>query len=114
MAEFVEAHQADPLFRIYGKRRCHPAIKDLELQAIDSLVDDRIVNQRIAPKGYTPAGRYLFPCNLFRAEMLKTSKYPEISYRKFCGDDKRYGNHKETSPYIGMQSKKIVRLSAFP
>jgi hypothetical protein len=37
--------------------------------------------------------------------MLKIIKYPEISYRKFCGDDKRYGNHKATSPYIGMESK---------
>ena len=37
--------------------------------------------------------------------MLKIIKYPEISYRKFCGDDKRYENHKATSPYIGMESK---------
>lgn len=36
---------------------------------------------------------------------MKAVKYPEISYRKFCGDDKRYKNHKETSPYIGMENK---------
>lgn len=105
MAEFVDAHQAGPLFRLYGKHSPHPAIKDIELQRIDSLIDDRIVNKILAPDGYTPASRYLFPCNMLRAEILKAVKYPEISYRKFCGDDKRYENHKETSPYIGMESK---------
>ena len=37
--------------------------------------------------------------------ILKAVKYPEISYRKFCGDDKRYEKHKETSPYIGHAHK---------
>jgi hypothetical protein len=105
MAEFVQAHQSDLLFKLYGKRSHHPAIKDNELQIIDSMLDDLIINKLLAPKGYTPASRDLFPCNLFRAEMLKAIKYPEISYRKFCGDDKRYDNHKATSPYIGMESK---------
>jgi hypothetical protein len=105
MAGFVEARQGDPLFRLYGKRSTHPAIKDNELQIIDSLIDDRIINKLLAPEGYTPASRFLFPCNMLRAEMLKAIKYPEISYRKFCGDDKSYEDHKETSPYIGMESK---------
>jgi hypothetical protein len=105
MAEFVEAHQAPHLIRLYGKHKTHPAIKDLELQKIDSLIDDRIINKLLAPEGYTPASRSLFPCQLLRAEILKAIKYPEISYRKFCGDDKRYDNHKETSPFIGMECK---------
>jgi hypothetical protein len=105
MGEFVEAHQTDVLIRLYGKHMTHPAIKDIELQIIDSLIDDRIVNKLLAPDGYTPASRCLFPCNMLRAEILKAAKYPEISYRKFCGDDKRYENHKATSPYIGMENK---------
>lgn len=105
MAAFVDVHQTGPLFRLYGKHSTHPAIKDIELQRIDSLIDDRIVNKILAPDGYTPASRYLFPYHMLRAEILKAVKYPEISYRKFCGDDKRYENHKETSPYIGMESK---------
>lgn len=105
MAEFTKAHQTDVLIRLYGKHMTHPAIKDIELQIIDSLIDDRIVNKLLAPVGYTPASRYLFPCNMLRAEILKAVKYPEISYRKFCGDDKRYKNHKATSPYMGMESK---------
>jgi hypothetical protein len=105
MAEFVEAHQTDLLLRLYGKQKVHPAIKDLELQTIDSLIDDRIINKLLAPEGYTPAGRNLFPSQMLRAEILKAIKYPEISYRKFCGDDKHYKNHKETSPYIGIDHK---------
>ncbi|BBO79729.1 hypothetical protein DSCO28_72980 (plasmid) [Desulfosarcina ovata subsp. sediminis] len=105
MAEFIAEHQSDPLFRLYGKHSPHPAIKDIELQYIDSLIDDRIVNKILAPDGYKPAIRYLFPCNMLRAEILKAIKYPEISYRKFCGDDKTYENHKETGPYIGMENK---------
>jgi len=105
MAEFVKAHQSGVLFKLYRKHRHHPAIKDAELRIVDRMLDDRIINKLLAPEGYTPASRKLFPCNLLRAEMLKALKYPEISYRKFCGDDKRYENHKETSPYIGMESK---------
>jgi len=33
---------------------------------------------------------------MLRAELLKAIKYPEISYRKFSGDDKAYKGHKET------------------
>jgi hypothetical protein len=105
MAKFVESHQSGVLFKLYGKHHHHPAIKDFELQMIDRMLDDHIINKLLAPEGYTPASRDFFPCNFFRAEVLKAVKYPEISYRKFCGDDKRYQNHKETSPYIGMESK---------
>jgi hypothetical protein len=105
MAEFVEAHQTDLLFRLYGKHKAHPAIKDIELQIIDSLIDDRIINKLLAPEGYTPASRFLFPSQMLRTEILKAIKYPEISYRKFCGDDKHYKNHKKTSPYIGVDQK---------
>jgi len=49
--------------------------------------------------------RDLFPSNFLRAELLKVVKYPEISYRKFCGDDKAYKGHKDHSPYIGMANK---------
>jgi len=105
MSEYVENYQSSVLFKLHGQQGSHPAIKDSELRIIDQLIDDSIINLLLAPKGYTPASRNLFPCNLLRAEILKAVKYPEISYRKFCGDDKRYANHKETSPYIGMENK---------
>ena len=105
MAEFIDSIQSGGLFKLYEKHANHPAIKDTELRIIDRMLDDRIINKLLAPEGYTPASRVIFPCNLLRAEILKAIKYPEISYRKFCGDDKRYEKHKETSPYIGMESK---------
>jgi len=105
MAEFVESCHTGGLFKLHGKQHTHPAINDIELQLIDSLIDDRVINRLLAPEGYTPACRDLFPCNMLRAEILKAVKYPEISYRKLCGDDKHYENHKDTSPYIGMDCK---------
>ena len=105
MAKFVEAHQTEFFLRLYGKDNVHPAIKDMELQIIDSLVDDRIINKLLAPEGYKPAIRNLFPSQMLRAEILKATKYPEISYRKFCGNDKHYKNHTETSSYIGTDQK---------
>jgi len=38
MTEFVQSHQSAPLIKLYGKHRPHPAIKDFELQTIDSLI----------------------------------------------------------------------------
>jgi len=114
MAKFVKAHQSGVLLKLYGKQHHHPAIKDAELRIIDGMLDDRIINKLLAPEGYTPASRNLFPFNLLRAEILMSIKYPEISYRKFCGDDKRYKNHKETSPYIGMECKQNRAFIGLP
>jgi len=49
--------------------------------------------------------RDFFPSIFLRAELLKAIKYPEISYRKFCGDDNDYEGHKDHSPHIGMDNK---------
>jgi hypothetical protein len=49
-----------------------------------------------------------------RAELLKVVKYPEISYRKFCGDDKAYKGHKDHSPYIGMDNKQNRAFIGLP
>lgn len=114
MEKFVEAHKEEALFKPYEKPSTHPAIKDLELQILDSLIDDSILNKLLAPEGYTPASRSLYPCHLLRAEILKATKYPEISYRKFCGDDKRYTNHKDTSPYIGMECQQNRAFIGLP
>ena len=45
--------------------------------------DDGIINHLLAYAGYSPSMRGVFPHNLFRAELLKAIKYPEISYRNF-------------------------------
>jgi len=114
MAKFVENQRNGVLFRITEKDRRCPAIKDEELRIVDKLIDDRIVNRLLSYNGYNPSARDLLPSQLLRAELLKTLKYPEISYRKFCGDDKHYKGHKENSPYIGRDNKQNRAFIGLP
>lgn len=51
-------------------------IKDPELTAIDELLDNRIIDKLLCPDNWTPSMRILFPSHLFRAELLKSLKYP--------------------------------------
>ena len=67
-------------------KRWSSQFDDQELQAIDALIDDRVVNQLLQPEGYTPSMRDLHPCQYLRAELLKALRYSEISYRKYCSD----------------------------
>lgn len=105
MGRFINSHENDVLFKLQKHKR-HPSyLKDEELRFIDDVLDDQIINKLLSYDGYTPSMRGLFPSNYLRAELLKSIKYPEISYRKFCGDDKSYKGHKESSGYIGMENK---------
>jgi hypothetical protein len=105
MARFIDSHDNDVLFKLNRKSRHRLYIKDEELRFIDNLLDDRIINKLLSYHGYSAGMRDFFPSNFLRAELLKAIKYPEISYRKFCGDDKSYKGHKESSGYIGLESK---------
>jgi len=105
MARFVEDNENDVLFKL-NKIKRHPLyLKDKELRFIDDLLDDTIINRLLAYDGFTPSMRDIFPSNFLRAELLKSIKYPEISYRKFCGDDKDYKGHKDVNSYIGLENK---------
>ena len=105
MERFIQGQKNSVLFKLNRKKR-HPLhIKDQELKFIDDLLDDKIINKLLSYNGYTPAMRGLYPSDFLRAELLKAVKHPEISYRKFCGDDNDYKGHKENSPYIGMANK---------
>ncbi len=105
MGRFIESHENSFLFKLKNKRR-HPLyIRDEELRIIDNILDDLIINKLLSYEGYTPAMREFSPSNFLRAELLKAIKYPEISYRKFCGDDKRYKGYKLNSDYMGMDKK---------
>jgi len=114
MGRFIQDQQSSVLFKLNREPR-HPLhIKDKELKSIDDLLDDKIINKILFYDGYTPAMRDLYPCNFLRAELLKAIKHPEISYRKFCGDDKDYDGHKENSPYIGMDNKQNRAFIGLP
>ncbi len=61
-----------------------------------------VVDEAIKNYDYSPRVLLVHPYQLFRMELLKILKYPEISYRKYC-----------TNEYFGMerkQNRKYVRL----
>ncbi len=83
MAAFV-AESKRGLLRL-SRALSQKHVKDRELKAIDCLLDDDVLDRLLAGAGYTPSKRKIFPHQLLRAELLKSLKYPEFSYRKFCG-----------------------------
>ena len=105
MARFIESNENDVLFKLNKVRQDPSHLKDKELVFIDNLLDDTIINRLLSYDGFTPSMREFFPSNFLRAELLKSIKYPEISYRKFCGDDKTYKGHKDVNSYIGLENK---------
>lgn len=102
MASYVENFHSDKLFYFDTLKKPYPEIVDQELQFIDQVIDDRIINSLIAPDGYSPAHRDIQPYQLFRMELLKIIKYPEISYRKFCSDE-YFGKERK-------QNRRFIRL----
>jgi hypothetical protein len=85
-------------------------IKDEELAFVDGLIDDVIINRILSYDGYRPAMRDLFPANLFRAELLKAIKYPEISYRKFCTEEYLGLDRKQNRVFIGLPLHRKVMI----
>ena len=113
MDSFVERQNSGRLFN-FRSASSHRAIQDHELRLIDGFIDDEIINKLLSYEGYSPAQREFLPSVFFRAELLKSIKFPEVSYRKFCGDDKRYPGHKKSSPYIGMECKQNRAFIGLP
>ena len=94
MATFIEKVNISSIIKYSSYKRSPLYIKDEELRYIDELLDDRILKRILAYDGYHPGMHDVFPVNMFRAELLKAIRYPEISYRKFC-----------TQEYLGMDRK---------
>ena len=103
MANYIENFYSNILFGLDKKRRPYPEIVDEELKFIDDLFDDSIINSFLAPENYSAPHRTIKPYQLFRMEILKIIKYPEISYRKFCTDE-YFGTERK-------QNRRFVRLS---
>ena len=102
MANYIKNFHSDNLFDFDKRRKPYSEIVDKELQFIDQLLDDQIINSFIAPDGYSAPHREIQPYQLFRMELLKIIKYPEISYRKFCSDE-YFGRERK-------QNRRFVRL----
>jgi hypothetical protein len=84
MEAFVQNMRRNLL--IFPVKQWPKRFEDVELQGIDKLIDDQVINALLAPEGYTPSMRDLHPCNYLRAELLKSLRYAEFSYRKYCKD----------------------------
>jgi len=102
MAQYIDNFHKDNLFLLDKKRKPFPEIVNQELKFIEDLFDDAIINSLIAPKDYSAPHRQIQPYQLFRMELLKVLKYPEISYREFCTDE-YFGRERK-------QNRRFVRL----
>ena len=103
MGRYIKNFYSGNLFGIDKKRSPFPEIVDKEQQFIDEILDDSIINSLISPEGYSVNHRQIQSYQLFRMELLKVIKYPEISYRKFCTDD-----------YFGKEQKQNRRFVRLP
>lgn len=110
MARLVEKVNSNKIIKFSNYKRSRNYVDDVELQFIEKLIDNRIVNCLLAYDGYSPAMREIFPSNLFRAELLKAIKYPEISYRKFCTEEYLGLDRKQNRVFIGLPLHKKTMI----
>jgi len=102
MSNYIGHFYSDNLFDLDKRRRVYPEITDTELKFIDDLFDNSIINSLLVPKGYSAPHRKIKPYQLFRMEILKIIKYPEISYRKFCTDEYFGRERKQNRRFVGL------------
>ena len=106
MAQLIDKINNNRITKLCDYKRSSKYITDKELYFIDKLIDDGIINYLLSYEGYSPAMRDIFPSNLFRAELLKAIKYPEISYRKFCTEEYLGLNRKQNRVFTGLSLSK--------
>ena len=87
------------------------AIKDPELEFVNDLCDWAFVNKLLEPDNYSHAHREKYPVHLFKAELLKSLKYPEISYRKYCEREINRKTQKENRAFIGLRRGQEIHHS---
>ena len=110
MAKLVDIANSNMIYKLSNYNRSSIYIDDEELQFIDKLLDDRLINRLLSYDGYSPAMRDIFPNNLFRAELLKAIRYPEISYRKFCTEEYLGLDRKQNRVFIGLPLHKKTTI----
>jgi len=106
MAQTIDMVSNSRIVKFSNYKRSPLYIKDKELQFVDELIDDGIINHLLYYEGYSPSMRGIFPSNLFRAELLKAIKYPEISYRKFCTEEYFGLDRKQNRVFMGLSLSK--------
>lgn len=86
-----------------GRRRRR--IKDPLLKYVDGILNDRVLNRLLSTQSTTITKRTWMPSDYFRAELLRSLLYPELSVRKFCERLKNTEKHAEDRAFCGMDKK---------
>ena len=102
MRNIVLKNKSNTLLDLIDHHGYNPYLSDKELAFIDDLLDNQVIDCLLAYEGYTPCMRDILPHHLLRAELLKSIKYPEISYRKFCTKEYLGMHQKENKAFIGL------------
>ena len=110
MARFIDTISDNRIMKLSAYKRSPIYIKDEELAFVDNIIDDGVINRILSYDGYRPSMRELFPANLFRAELLKAIKYPEISYRKFCTEEYLGLDRKQNRVFMGLPLHKKTMI----
>ena len=110
MARYIDMVNNNKIIKFSSYNRSPIYIKDEELAFVDRLIDNGIINRILSYDGYRPSMREFFPVNLFRAELLKAIKYPEISYRKFCTEEYLGQDRKQNRVFMGLPLHKKTMI----
>jgi len=102
MANYIDNFYYDNLFGFNKPGKPFSKIENEELKFINNLFDDEIINSLLAPPNYSAPHRNIMPYQLFRMEILKVVRYPEISYRKFCTDEYFGEERKQNRNFVGL------------
>jgi Transposase DDE domain len=110
MEAFIEMKQKS-YFKVIGRNR--KSYLDPEKRVIDELLHDEVLNGLLSGPGYTPSKRIKTTAMLFRAELLKSLDYAEMSYRKFCRLEINDMERKKNRRFIGLslRQKQIISHS---
>jgi len=94
----------------FPNKRWQKHFDDPELRFIDALLDDRVLNRLLAPENFTASMRDVFPSHYVRAELLKSLRYSEISYRKYCDEVVNRLDSKRERAFLHLSLRRFIRI----
>jgi hypothetical protein len=103
---FIESRMRNLL--LFPVRQWPKQFEDLEPRAIGKLIDDPVINALLAPQGYTPSMRELHFGDDLPAKLLKSFRYAEFSYRKYCKDAVNPLKNKTERIYISLPLRLVL------